>query len=48
MAGAADDGDIGIFNGRWRAGAAMFGRTVMCSFSPLVSTNGRNGLMIAS
>ena len=48
MAGAADNSHLGIFDGRWRVGSADLRPYGHASFSPLVSTKGRNGRMIAS
>ena len=46
MARTADDGDIGIFNRGGHVGGDT-GPHRHRSFSPLISTNGRNSLMMA-
>ena len=48
MAGAADNGHIGVLNGRRRVRGADVRPHGHGSFSPLVSTKGRNGRMIES
>jgi hypothetical protein len=48
MAGAADNGHVGVFDGRRRVRAGDIRPHGHRSFSPLVSTKGRNRRMIAS